>query len=146
MQEKTRKHGSRPLEDYGLIGNMISAALVSRDGSIDWLCLPRFDSAACFAALLDTPERGRWKIAPADPEFRVTRQYIPGTAVLEMKFETDAGAVHLIDFMPPTDDEEKVDVVRIVRGLSGEVTMAMDLTLRFNYGQPCRGSAAATTG
>ncbi|HEU4985882.1 MAG TPA: trehalase-like domain-containing protein, partial [Rhizobiaceae bacterium] len=120
MQEKTtRKHGSRPLEDYGLIGNMISAALVGRDGSIDWLCLPRFDSAACFAALLGTPEQGRWKIAPADPEFRATRRYVPRTAVLETKFETSTGAVLLIDFMPPTDDEEKVDVVRIVRGLSG---------------------------
>ena len=136
MQEKTtRKHGSRPLEDYGLIGNMISAALVGRDGSIDWLCLPRFDSAACFAALLGTPEQGRWKIAPADPEFRASRRYVPGTAVLETKFETSTGAVLLIDFMPPTDDEEKVDVVRIVRGLSGEVTMAMELILRFNYGQ-----------
>lgn len=126
---------SKPLEDYGLIGNMVSAALVGRDGSIDWLCLPRFDSAACFAALLGGPEHGRWLIAPEDPTCRVSRRYLPGTAVLETCFETDEGAVTLTDFMPFTEDEEKVDVVRIVRGVRGRLTMVMDLTLRFNYGQ-----------
>jgi GH15 family glucan-1,4-alpha-glucosidase len=107
---------SKPLEDYGLIGNMISAALVARDGSIDWLCLPRFDSPACFAALLGNAAHGRWRIAPqaAPGTLRCHRRYLPGTAVLETTFETDEGAVTLTDFMPLTDDESKVDVVRIV--------------------------------
>jgi GH15 family glucan-1,4-alpha-glucosidase len=126
---------SKPIEDYGVIGNMISAALVGRDGSIDWLCLPRFDSAACFAALLGNSEHGRWLLAPEDPSCLISRHYVPGTAVLETRFETAAGACTLIDFMPPTDDEEKVDVVRIVRGERGEVSMGMELVLRFNYGQ-----------
>ena len=130
---------SKALEDYGLIGNMISAALVARDGSIDWLCLPRFDSAACFAALLGSPEHGRWLISPAQSPahavVRNSRRYLPGTAVLETTFETAGGVVTLTDFMPLTEDEAKVDVVRIVRGIRGEVAMSMDLTLRFNYGQ-----------
>jgi GH15 family glucan-1,4-alpha-glucosidase len=126
---------SNPIEDYGIIGNMISAALVSRDGSIDWLCLPRFDSAACFAALLGGPKQGRWLLAPEDPACRISRRYVTGTAVLETRFETATGACTLTDFMPLTDDEEKVDVVRIVRGVSGEVAMSMELILRFNYGQ-----------
>jgi GH15 family glucan-1,4-alpha-glucosidase len=126
---------SKPIEDYGIIGNMISAALVSRDGSIDWLCLPRFDSAACFAALLGGPNHGRWLLTPEDPACRISRRYVPGTAVLETRFETATGACTLADFMPLTDDEEKVDVVRIVRGVSGEVAMIMELILRFNYGQ-----------
>ena len=126
---------SRPIEDYGVIGNMISAALVSRDGSIDWLCLPRFDSSACFAALLGNPAHGRWQIAPEGPVRRRTRRYVPGTAVLETHFETATGACTLIDFMPLTEDEEKVDVVRIVRGQRGAVSMCMELVLRFNYGQ-----------
>src|SRR5690606_191921 len=126
---------SKPIEDYGLIGNMISAALVARDGSIDWLCLPHFDSAACFAALLGGPEHGHWQIAPEDDVCRVSRRYLPGTAVLETRFESEAGAVTLTDFMPITEDEGKVDVVRIVRGLRGEMALAMELVLRFNYGQ-----------
>lgn len=123
------------IEDYGLIGNMLSAALVSRDGSIDWLCLPRFDSAACFAALLGGPEHGRWAIAPATREKRVTRRYLPDTAVLESTFTTDGGEVTLTDFMPLSENETKVHVVRIVRGVRGEVPMKMELLLRFNYGQ-----------
>jgi GH15 family glucan-1,4-alpha-glucosidase len=126
---------SKPLGDYGVIGNMNSAALVARDGSIDWLCLPRFDSAACFAALLGGPKHGRWLIAPDDRCCHASRRYLPGTAVLETRFEADAGAATLTDFMPLTEDEEKVDVVRIVRGVRGEMRMAMELTLRFNYGQ-----------
>ena len=126
---------SKPIEDYGLVGNTISAALVGRDGSIDWLCLPRFDSAACFAALLGKPEHGRWLIAPKNRPVRVSRRYLPDTAVLETRFETRTGAVTLTDFMPFTDDEEKVDIVRIVRGVGGQVRMAMELILRFNYGQ-----------
>jgi GH15 family glucan-1,4-alpha-glucosidase len=130
----SRKSQSKPLEDYALIGNMISAALVGSDGSIDWLCLPRFDSAACFAALLGGPQNGRWLIAPPDGK-TTKRRYVPGTAVLETTFETKRGEAMLIDFMPLTDDEKKVDVVRIVRGLRGEVEIEMELVLRFNYGQ-----------
>jgi GH15 family glucan-1,4-alpha-glucosidase len=127
---------SKRIEDYGLIGNMVSAALVGRDGSIDWLCLPRFDSGACFAGLLGGPEHGRWSIAPADPAAaRSSRRYLPATAVLETRFETGEGAATVTDFMPFTEDEQKVDVVRIVRGVRGQVRMAMELTLRFNYGQ-----------
>src|SRR5512139_3110598 len=88
------------IEDYGLIGDCETAALVSKDGSIDWLCWPRFDSGACFAALLGTPEHGRWSIAPAG-DVRVSRRYRPDTLILETRFETDQGAATLIDFMPP---------------------------------------------
>ena len=121
------------IEDYGIIGNMISAALVGRDGSIDWLCLPRFDSPACFASLLGDARNGRWRIGPAG-EHRVTRRYIPDTAVLETTFETEGGVATLTDFMPLQEDES-VDVVRIVRGVRGEVALAMELVLRFNHGQ-----------
>lgn len=126
---------SRPIEDYGLIGNMMSAALVSSDGSIDWLCLPRFDSPACFAALLGGREHGRWLISPIDEDCRTTRRYLPGTAVIETRYETGDGAVTLTDFMPLTEDEEKIDVVRIVRGMHGSVAMKMELIMRFNYGE-----------
>jgi GH15 family glucan-1,4-alpha-glucosidase len=125
---------SKPIEDYGLIGNLVSAALIGSDGSIDWLCLPRFDSCACFAALLGGPEHGRWLLAPRDERARSSRRYLPDTAVLETRFETEQGAVTLTDFMPFTEDEQKVDVVRIVRGERGRVPMAMELALRFNYG------------
>jgi GH15 family glucan-1,4-alpha-glucosidase len=90
---------AHPIEDYALIGNCETAALVARDGSIDWLCWPRFDSDARFAALLGTPEHGRWQIAPADPGTKVTRHYRDDTLVLETEFETADGAVTLIDFM-----------------------------------------------
>src|SRR5688572_30306921 len=126
---------SKPIEDYGFIGNMVSGALVGRDGSIDWLCLPRFDSDACFAALLGTPEHGRWLIAPAGEVRATQRRYLPGTAILETVFETDTGKVALTDFMPFTDDPAKVDVIRLVRGLSGRVEMTMELLLRFGYGK-----------
>jgi GH15 family glucan-1,4-alpha-glucosidase len=126
---------AKPLEQYGVIGNMISAALVGADGSIDWLCLPRFDSPACFAALLGAPDNGHWLIAPKDKTLRATQRYLPGTAVLETRFETANGAVTVTEFMPLSDDEEKVDLVRLVHGERGEVAMAMELVLRFNYGQ-----------
>jgi GH15 family glucan-1,4-alpha-glucosidase len=126
---------SRPLEEYGLIGNMISAAMVGCDGSIDWLCLPRFDSSACFAALLGTAENGRWRIAPQDGDYRASQRYLPATAVLETRFETAAGAVTVTDFMPLSSAEDKVDVVRMVHGERGEVAVGMELILRFNYGQ-----------
>jgi GH15 family glucan-1,4-alpha-glucosidase len=122
------------IEDYGIIGNMASAALVGRNGSIDWLCLPHFDSHACFAALLGDANNGKWGIAPED-NYQIRRRYVSGTAVLETTFETASGTCKLIDFMPLTDDEDYVDIVRIVRGESGVVAMEMELVLRFNNGQ-----------
>ncbi len=120
------------IEDYALLGDCETAALVSREGSIDWLCWPRFDSDACFAALLGTPENGRWLLRPLDPDARTTRRYRDGTLILETEFETAEGAVTLLDFMPPRGQAS--DVVRIVRGLRGRVHMRMDLTIRFGYG------------
>lgn len=131
----TQAHIHKRVEDYGLIGNMMSSALVGVDGSIDWLCLPRFDSPACFAALLGTNENGHWRIAPRGPIRAVTRKYLEDTAVLETRFETHTGAVAVTDFMPLTNDETKIDLVRIVSGISGKVEMEMEFILRFNYGQ-----------
>ena len=119
-----------PIEDYALIGDCHTAALVSRNGSIDWLCWPRFDSPACFAALLGGSENGHWRIAPTATPTRVTRQYRPGTMILETLFETESGSVALIDFMAV----EKNSVIRIVEGRSGSVEMQCDLALRFEYG------------
>jgi GH15 family glucan-1,4-alpha-glucosidase len=123
----------RLIEDYALIGDCETAALVSRDGSIDWLCWPRFDSDACFAALLGTPEHGRWLLAPAGPVTQVTRRYRPDTLILETRFETEDGAVTLVDFMPPRGRYS--DMVRLVVGERGRVGMRMNLTLRFGYGR-----------
>ena len=123
------------IEDYGLIGNMLSAALVGKDGSIDWLCLPRFDSPACFAALLGTPDNGRWKIAPVDKGVKTIRRYLPDTGILETRFETATGVVTLTDFMPINDGDRHVDLIRIVTGISGTVEMEMELVLRFENGQ-----------
>ncbi len=120
------------IEDYALIGDCQTAALVGRDGSIDWLCFPRFDSGACFAALLGNADHGRWRIAPEQPVLSVRRRYRDGTLVLETEFETDAGTVALIDFMPLRGNAP--DVVRIVEGRRGEVRMAMELVMRFDYG------------
>ena len=123
------------IEDYALIGDCETAALVGRDGSIDWLCWPRFDSDACFAALLGTPENGRFRIAPIG-EARVTRRYRDNTLILETSFETDDGAVTIIDFMPiRTGQADASDLVRIVRGDRGSVRMCAELTLRFGYGR-----------
>jgi GH15 family glucan-1,4-alpha-glucosidase len=121
-----------PIEDYALIGDCHTAALVGRDGSIDWLCLPRFDSGACFAALLGGPEHGRWLIAPAAQARAVRRKYRDGTLILETEFETNEGAVRIIDCMPVSN--ERWDVLRIVEGLSGRVAMRMELIIRFDYG------------
>ena len=121
-----------PIEDYALIGDCHTAALVGRDGSIDWLCLPRFDSGACFAALLGEPRHGRWLIAPAAKAPTVRRRYREGTLILETDFETAEGAVRVIDFMPLSN--ERRDVVRIVEGLRGQVTMRTELIIRFDYG------------
>jgi GH15 family glucan-1,4-alpha-glucosidase len=120
------------IEDYGLIGDLQTAALVSREGSIDWLCFPRFDSGACFAALLGDAENGHWTLQPAG-EFRSPyRRYTDDTLILESTFETSEGSARLIDFMPPRGSTP--DVVRIVEGVSGRVEMRMELVLRFDYG------------
>jgi GH15 family glucan-1,4-alpha-glucosidase len=120
------------IEDYAMIGDCQTAALVSKEGSIDWLCLPRFDSDACFAALLGTPEHGRWKIGPADGPAKVSRHYRENSLILETFFETDEGTVKLIDFMPVRTDH--ADVIRIVEGVSGSVALRMEFLIRFNYG------------
>jgi GH15 family glucan-1,4-alpha-glucosidase len=123
---------SSPLEDYALIGDCETAALVSRSGSIDWLCWPRFDSAACFAALLGTPEHGRWLLEAVDRDARVSRSYRRNTLILETRIETADGVVTVVDFMPPRGHNS--DIVRLVRGESGRVTMRLELILRFDYG------------
>lgn len=120
------------IEDYGIIGDTQTVALVGRNGSIDWLCLPRFDSAACFAALLGTEEHGCWQIAPAEPVTATRRAYRDGTLILETEFETASGSVRLIDCMPPRDDHP--NVVRAVQGMRGRVKMQMKLVIRFDYG------------
>ncbi|NLT65171.1 MAG: glycoside hydrolase family 15 protein [Acidobacteria bacterium] len=122
------------IEDYGLIGDCETAALVGCDGSIDWLCFPRFDSGACFAALLGTPENGRWQLAPAEEVVAVRRRYRPGTLVLETEMETAHGVVAIIDWMPLRDVTSTPDVMRIVEGRRGKVPMHMHLTIRFDYG------------
>ncbi|MHB8476114.1 MAG: glycoside hydrolase family 15 protein [Steroidobacteraceae bacterium] len=121
-----------PIENYALVGDCHTAALVGSDGSIDWLCLPRFDSGACFAALLGGPEHGCWLLAPAAPLRQVRRKYRGDSLVLETEFDTDEGSVRVIDFMPLSD--ERWDIVRIVEGLSGRVSMRMELRVRFDYG------------
>ena len=120
------------IEDYGLIGDTQTAALVGRDGSIDWLCMPRFDSGAFFAALLGRPAHGRWLVAPKGEARPAGRRYRDSTLILETDFETDEGAVRVIDFMPPRQRDP--DVVRIVEGLRGRVEMRMELIVRFDYG------------
>jgi GH15 family glucan-1,4-alpha-glucosidase len=120
------------IEDYGLIGDLGTAALVGRNGSIDWLCLPRFDSGACFAALLGDETHGRWLIAPAGDVTRTERRYRPGTLVLETDFETADGVVRVIDFMPRREGPPQL--MRIVEGLRGRVPMRMELRPRFDYG------------
>ena len=121
------------LEDYGLIGDLEAAALVGRTGAVDWLCLPRFDSASCFSALLGDERHGRWLIAPAGEVQAISRRYRPGTLVLETDFETSEGAVRLIDFMPRRA-QGPPRVMRIVEGLRGRVPMRMELSLRPDYG------------
>ena len=119
------------LEDYALIGDSHTAALVGRNGSIDWLCLPRFDSAACFAALLGGPSHGRWLLSPSE-RFRTRRTYRRDTLVLESEHEVDGGAVRVTDFMTPRRGQARV--VRLVEGIRDSVPMHMELCLRFDYG------------
>jgi GH15 family glucan-1,4-alpha-glucosidase len=120
------------IEDYALLGNCRSAALVSKDGSIDWLCFPRFDAPACFAALVGEPENGRWKIAPQEPVERTTRAYMDGTLILETVFTTARGSARVTDFMPYSVHDNCL--VRMVTGVRGRVEFDMDLVIRFDYG------------
>ena len=120
------------IEDYALIGDTQTAALVGRNGSIDWLCLPRFDSGACFASLLGDRQHGCWRVSPDAEVRRTRRHYRQSTLILETEFETDDGVVRLVDFMPPCKGHPVV--VRIVEGLSGQVRMRMDLVIRLDYG------------
>ena len=120
------------IEDYAVIGNGETVALVGRDGSIDWLCLPRFDSSACFSALLGSPEHGRWLIAPAQDDIRIARRYLGDTLILETVFTTADGSASLTDFMYRRDGSS--ELVRIVRGLQGQVSMRTELVVRFDYG------------
>jgi GH15 family glucan-1,4-alpha-glucosidase len=124
------------IEDYALIGNTYSAALIGRNGSIDWLCVPRFDSAACFAALLGTEQNGRWLIQPAGGIAISRRHYRGDTLVLETEFEVCGGdRVAIIDFMPIAERDGRVDLFRIVEGRHGQVPMRMEVVLRFDYGR-----------
>jgi GH15 family glucan-1,4-alpha-glucosidase len=132
MNDKTNAASPLPIEDYALIGNCQSAALVGRNGSIDWLCWPYFDSDACFAALLGSPNHGRWLIAPAAAEVDASRRYRGDTMILETLFETTEGSVTVVDFMPIGLDT--FSIVRRVQGRRGRVAMHMQLTLRFEYG------------
>jgi len=120
------------IEDYALIGDLQTAALVGRDGSIDWLCWPRFDSDACFAALLGNSGHGRWLLAPKDASAQVRRRYREDTLILETRFEVPSGAVVIVDFMPPRDRSS--DIIRVVSGERGVVEMCTELILRFGYG------------
>src|SRR3974390_1290236 len=139
------------IEDYGLIGDLQPAALVGRDGSIDWLCMPRFDSAACCAALLGDERHGRWLIAPAQQPERVSRRYRPGTLILETDIETRDGVVRLIDFMPRRGAAAP-RVMRILEGRKGRVPMQMRLDIRPDYAsiipwvEPTPAGALATAG
>ncbi|HVF04706.1 MAG TPA: glycoside hydrolase family 15 protein [Frankiaceae bacterium] len=121
------------IEDYAVVGDTMTAALVGRDGSIDWLCLPRFDSGACFARLLGTEDNGRWQLRPADAVTATRRRYLPGTLVLETEYDTADGCVRVLDFMPVRG--EHADLVRIVEGVRGAVRMTLELVVRFDYGR-----------
>jgi GH15 family glucan-1,4-alpha-glucosidase len=123
----------RYIEDYALVGDCETAALIGRDGSVDWLCWPRFDSPSVFAALLGTAENGCWRIAPVQNGASVGRRYRPGTLVLETTFTTPDGVARLIDFMPPRDGVS--NLIRIVEGISGVVEFELDLAIRFDYGR-----------
>ncbi len=120
------------IEDYALLGNCRGSGLVSRTGSLDWLCLPRFDSAACCAALLGTNEHGYWVLTPVDPITHTARRYRTGTLILETELTTDTGMVRITDFMAPQTDT--AEVFRLVQGVRGEVRMRCELSPRFDYG------------
>src|SRR5213080_4212596 len=126
-QEKTM------IEDYAFLSDTQTGALVSRDGCVDWLCFPRFDSGACFASLLGTRDNGHWRFWPKEKIDKTNRRYRGETLILETEIETKSGAVRLIDFMPPRG--ENPDLIRIVEGLRGKMSMQMELIIRFDYGQ-----------
>jgi len=121
------------IEDYAFLSDTQTGALVSRDGCVDWLCLPRFDSGACFASLLGNTENGHWRFFPEEEVQTTRRRYRGDTLILETELETKDGAVRLIDFMPPRG--ENPDIIRIIEGLRGKVQMHMELVIRFDYGQ-----------
>ncbi|MCC2663913.1 MAG: Trehalase, partial [Geminicoccaceae bacterium] len=123
------------IEDYALIGDTHTVALVGRDGSIDWLCVPRIDSAACFAALLGEVENGRWLLAPEGEVRACRRRYRDDTLILETEYETATGVCAVIDFMPVGGEEHVVDLVRLVEGRAGEVGVLTELVFRFDYGK-----------
>lgn len=132
---KTGRREAPPrIEDHAFIGNLRTAALVTKDGTIDWLCLPHFDSDACFASLLGTADNGRWTLAPTVPVKEVRRRYRTNTLILETDFVTDSGTVRLIDFMPPITDEAPMQLCRILQGLEGRVPMRSELAPRFAFG------------
>ena len=126
------ENGGTKIEDYAFLSDTQTAALVSRDGCVDWLCLPRFDSGACFASLLGTRDNGHWRFWPKEKIEKTTRRYRGDALILETEIETKRGAVRLIDFMPPRG--ENPDIIRIVEGISGEIAMQMELIIRFDYG------------
>jgi GH15 family glucan-1,4-alpha-glucosidase len=133
QREGRRPSHSKPISDYALIGDLQTAALVALDGSIDWLCLPRFDSGACFAALLDDDSSGHWTLTPSSGGQATSRNYDDHTLILRSRWDTSEGSVDVVDFMPPRG--EAADVVRVVQGVSGRVTMESILRLRFDYGR-----------
>src|SRR5437773_4664318 len=120
------------IEDYAFLSDTQTGALVSRDGCVDWLCLPRFDSPACFASLLGEKKNGHWRFFPEEKIEKTARRYRDETLILETEIETKNGAVRIIDFMPPRG--ENPDIIRIVEGLRGKVSMQMELIIRFDYG------------
>ena len=132
-----RLHADRPIGDYALIGSTHSAALVHRGGDIEWLCLPRFDSAAMFASLLGDERNGHWTMRAKDRNARITRRYLPGTVVLETTIRTAKGVAIVTDFMPRPAIDGTHEVVRIVRGVRGIVAMHTEFRIRFNYGEWC---------
>ena len=125
---------SSPIENYALIGNLRTAALVDRSGSIDWLCIPRFDSSACFASLLGSSENGRWLLAPKGGVKQVRRRYRDSTLILETEFETESGVATVVDFMPHAERSEQIDLIRVVKGIRGQVPMRTEVVFRFDYG------------
>jgi GH15 family glucan-1,4-alpha-glucosidase len=137
VSPKTRliEYMSSRIENYALIGNTRTAALIDRTGSVDWLCVPRFDSGACFAALLGSPANGRWLLAPEHPIRQTRRRYLEDTLILETEFETETGTASVLDFMPLPESGGKVSMVRLVKGRRGSVAMATELVLRFDYGR-----------
>lgn len=132
------------IEDYALIGDCETAALVGRDGSIDWLCWPNFASPACFANLLGTEKNGSWRLAPKDKVVRTTRRYEPHTLILETTLDTKRGSVQVVDFMPIRENHSHL--IRVVKGMRGTVKMHGELALRFSYGQAVPWVTRTSTG